>query len=384
MNDRHQLSLGYVGHASFPRKNANCLQILQMCEAFTHAGCHTTLTVPDILTTREEIAAKYHLREFNDIIAITPGKVVSGRCIYQLKAVSALKRKRKNVLCTRDGYTFFWSILLGMPSFWEIHDLGTSINSNFWPIVKRLFGWRSFGGIITISHALEKMLVDKGGVHKEKILVAHDAAELDLFKTADSYDPTALKLDAGYKADDYLAVYTGKFEDCRGIKDIFYAAGNLPDMKFLMIGAKSEDFIKYRREIDELGNLKVMGFIDHVDIPKYLRMADVLMSPYRSDTPTIEFCSSLKIPEYMAMRKPIVLSDFPVFREVLEPGRDCLYFRKDDPDAFVAALRKLKESPGFARTLADNAFKRAEGLSWDNRANNILNFIEEQIRRKKR
>ncbi|MFZ2657292.1 MAG: glycosyltransferase family 4 protein [Victivallales bacterium] len=381
MNDRHRLALGYVGHASFPKKNANCLQALQMCEAFTRIGCQVEMTVPDILSSREEIALRYHLHEFKDITPITPGKEDCGRCVYQIKAAALHRRNGKDALYTRSGYAFFWGMLIGIPAFWEVHDVGSSVGSKFWPILRQMLRCRHSWGIITISNALKEVLVGQGGIPPGKVLVSHDAADLELFRAAGVFNPEESKVEAGYKPEDFLAVYSGKFELCRGIEDIFYAAARLPDVKFLMIGAKPEDFTKYKSQIEGLKNLKVMGFIDHAEVPKYLRMADALLSPYRSDTPTIAFCSSLKIPEYMAMRKPIVISDFPVFREVLEAGRDCVYFKKDDPDAFVAALQQVKASPDLAAAVSANAFEKSRELSWDNRARNIIGFIERQISR---
>jgi glycosyltransferase involved in cell wall biosynthesis len=78
----------------------------------------------------------------------------------------------------------------------------------------------------------------------------------------------------------------------------------------------------------------------------------------------------------MASKKPIIISDFPVFIEVLEPNKDCLFFRHDDYLALAEAIRKLKENPDMAERLALNAYQKVQTLTWANRASGIMLFIE--------
>jgi glycosyltransferase involved in cell wall biosynthesis len=53
----------------------------------------------------------------------------------------------------------------------------------------------------------------------------------------------------------------------------------------------------------------------------------------------------MKVFEYMASGRPIVISDLPVLREVLRPDVDALMVPPEDPDALIAALIRLRDDP---------------------------------------
>ena len=71
---------------------------------------------------------------------------------------------------------------------------------------------------------------------------------------------------------------------------------------------------------------------------------------------TAAWMSPLKLFEYMAAAKPILCSDIPVLREIIENGRNGLLLPAEDADAWAAALRRPNDTPAERRRLGAAAY----------------------------
>ncbi len=83
--------------------------------------------------------------------------------------------------------------------------------------------------------------------------------------------------------------------------------------------------------------------------------------------------SPLKIFEYMSHGKPIIATDLPVIREVLEHDRNALLAPSGDLNAWEHALRRLVEDPALREHLGGGARKDFEArYSWGARSQAVL------------
>lgn len=112
---------------------------------------------------------------------------------------------------------------------------------------------------------------------------------------------------------------------------------------------------------------------------------DVLLMPYQKSVSigvagqdTAQWMSPMKMFEYMAGGVPLVSSDLPVLREVLEEGRNALLVAPGDPQAWVAAVDRLAFDPGFAAYLGANAHADyQQHYTWVARARLLLEAAKE-------
>jgi heptosyltransferase-3 len=72
--------------------------------------------------------------------------------------------------------------------------------------------------------------------------------------------------------------------------------------------------------------------------------------------------------DYAGLGLPILCSDLPTIREVLDAERHALYFPPGDAQALAHCLSRLLANPGLADSMASNLRQRASELSWDSRA----------------
>ncbi len=110
--------------------------------------------------------------------------------------------------------------------------------------------------------------------------------------------------------------------------------------------------IETLHEWDQTGIITYLG--EREDIRDILALSDLLLLPsfYREGTPTI-------LVEGAAMGKPIVTTDFPGCREVVEHGVNGLLVPPNDTLALTCAVEKLLDSPKLRGQFADAGRRRA-------------------------
>ncbi len=117
-----------------------------------------------------------------------------------------------------------------------------------------------------------------------------------------------------------VVVYTGNLEGYQGVEILVDAiplvARHYPDVAFVIVGGEDAHVRRLREYADRNGVnglLHLPGKRPQEDMPEYLGMADVLVSPRCQGTNT-----PLKIYTYMQSGRPIVATDLPTHTQVLD------------------------------------------------------------------
>ncbi len=162
-----------------------------------------------------------------------------------------------------------------------------------------------------------------------------------------------------------VVVYAGTFEPYQGLDLLLGAVQRVveavPDAVFVLVGGEGAPAEAMRREVSRRklnGAVRVLGRKPRVEIPAYLAMADLLVSPrsYGDNLP-------LKVFDYLAAGRPIVATDLPAHRALLDESRAVL----TEPTAagLAAAIIELLLAPSRAAQLATAAREyAAANLGW--------------------
>lgn len=231
-------------------------------------------------------------------------------------------------------------------------------------------------GILAISGGVRDGLIALG-LPAERIRVEHDALEPARF--ADLPGREEARRGLGLEGGGPLVVYTGGLMEWKGVDLLVEAARALPEVRFAVAGGMDADVAALRRLAAGLSNLRVDGFQPPGRIPLYLAAADLGVVPNRS-RPAISarYTSPLKIFEAMAAGLPLVASDLPSLRELLEPGQDALLVPPDDAAALAEGIRRLLADGELRRRMRARLLQRAAEHTWDARAARILNWMRER------
>ena len=148
------------------------------------------------------------------------------------------------------------------------------------------------------------------------------------------------------------------------------AARERPEWQWVFIGNKSRGL-----EIEELSNTHFLPPVAYSELPSYAAGFDVCVLPWETEQSFTSYGSAIKVREYLATGKPVVISPLPEY----EPMRDVLRIARTRDD-FI----RLVEEALHDTDPADAARRQAAVASgtWGARAEWVSELIESVLREK--
>ena len=347
-----------------------------MCEAFAKAGMEVELVVPRQRNhINDDPFIYYHVGKSFVISRVSSLDLVSfGRIGFLMQSLtfslavlwrvySEVKKRNEIVFYSRDEMLAYLLSLFGMKVVWEAH-MG---HNNFF--IRSLI--RRNVPIVSISCGLGDLYRSYGA---KKVLISPDGVDLEQFQIGESRDEARVKL--GLPKEIKLVIYTGHLYLWKGADTLAEAAvklGNNTDVIF--VGGTKKDVEFFRNKYGGVKNLMILGNISHNEIPMYLRAADVLVIPNSAkEKISSMYTSPMKLFEYMASGTPIVASDLPSIREVLNE-RSAAFFIPDDAESLASVIIDLLQDPSRRARLSSQILSDIIRFSWDHRANGIISFM---------
>ncbi len=373
----------YVANIRLPTEKAHGVQIMMTCEAFARLGHMVELVVTDRHTSINEDPFSYYGVEQNFTITRLPtfDTVSWGRVGFWLQTLSFIfhaaryaRSSSADMLYSRDPALFFFGgAIPGKKLVWEVHTKPTVR-------VAEMVRVRPIS-IVAITVGLRDVLVE-AGVPCERIIIAHDAVDTRMF--ANIPDKQQARRELSLPEDKKLIAYIGKYKtmgESKGVEDIVLTVGAIhaqrTDVALLLVGLNQDEFaeIKELAKIAGIENFAyLIGHVDREKVALYMRAADVLVMNYPNMKHYARFMSPLKLFEYMASGTPIVTSDLPSIREVLD-ATTAYFFKADDPDDFRNMLEGVLGDLAAVSERALAALEEVKKYTWMKRAEKIMKFI---------
>ncbi|MBU1159565.1 glycosyltransferase family 4 protein [Patescibacteria group bacterium] len=378
---QNKLKILYIANARIPTEKAHGIQIAQMLNAFANfqfsifnfqtnsngqisKKLDVELVIPRRLNKIKEDLFEYYGIKRNFKITKLPclDLVGFGKLGFLIETVSFLISvkiyllfRKYEILYSREPLVglFFKNYVL------EVHQMPARF-------LKRP---KAF---VVLTSFIKKRLTEKG-ISENKILVAPDGVDLEKFDTKISKEEAREKLDL--PKNKKIAVYTGHLYEWKGAQTLAEASQYLPkDTEVYFVGGTTEDQRKF-----EIRNLKleinVVGHRPPSEIPLWLKAADVLVLPNSAQEDISKFYTSpMKLFEYMASKRPIISSDLPSLREILNE-KNAILIPPDNVQALSDGIEKILADDKLAEKLSAQAFIDVQNYTWEKRAENILKFI---------
>ena len=373
----------YITNSRVPTQRAHGLQIAKMCEGFTNSFPYVCLVIPKIPNSiTSDVFEHYNLKRNFQVkklptLYLTRLAVSVPNVWYWIKSVSFAVSTFLFVLfyTTKDDFIYFRydvSIFLALFPFLKRRNI--TCEAHF-----LLTGWQrkmllKARNIIVITSE-SKRLYDQELGFEGKVLVAPDGVSVADFDVNISKQKAREKLNL--PQDKKLIIYTGYFYEWKGVDPLILAAKNFNQNEELVLVGGAEDIERVKEIInrEDIQNIRLEGYRPYKEIPLYQKAADclVLTSSLKNDNSRF-FTSPLKLFEYMASERPIVASDTPSIREVLNEN-NAILVSPDDPDSMLEGIRKALYDDVLAGVLVSIAKKEVLLYDWSFRAKKISEFI---------
>lgn len=357
----------YVSNATLPSAAANAVHVALMCDAFAGLGCEVRLRAER--GDGGSVAAHYALRH-------------PFRVCYETRVTHYLWKTARRALAglaSRDEKTLYFGRRLatlsrlahwGYPTGLELHHPPRTPAQS--AALSTFVASPGFLGIVVISEQLRaEILRREPSLDPARVLVAHDGTRADRIQAPRLHDRATPR-----------AVYCGSFHAGKGLETLLPAAAQVPEVQFDVIGGEPAQISALKAQAP--ANLHFLGRMSHEECQRRLPEYDLALAPYGSvvrgvKTPAHEslasWMSPLKLFEYMGAGLPIVTTDLPVLREIVQEGETALMPPPDDPVAFAQAISKLAHDAALRKRLAQSAQDRLRDYTWDQRAARILDFL---------
>ena len=255
-------------------------------------------------------------------------------------------------------------------------------------------GARIAEGVTVISPALHEELVQGSGLSANKPWVvwssAVDATRFDPRRfSAD--DVGRLRSDLGLE-NHYVVLYHGAMDMRRGLDALVQSFAVLrargDDRARLLLVGGDYDVQALRSLAAREGLGERIVFVDTVPyetVPLYVAAADAGIVPL-PDTAIWRTSSPLKLFEYLAMEKPVIVSDIRAHRDLVQPSCGACFMRGFGADAIAAAIESVMAWDGDSVSASGGA-ATAKGAaardlvmreySWSSQAGRMLAFVGE-------
>jgi glycosyltransferase involved in cell wall biosynthesis len=234
--------------------------------------------------------------------------------------------------------------------------------------------------IITITKSMREILEKEYNVLNEKISILPDGIDLEKFDLKISRKEarriTRLPLEKK------IVLYCGSvgYYNWKG-EDVFIESAQFfgSDYLFVMVGGDFKDAKKSVNEGKIPDNVLCIGRQSHSLVPYYLKAADVLILPNKKGNLISEkLTSPLKLFEYMASSVPIISSDLPSTREILNEN-NALLIEPNNSKILAASIKAIITNERKAKQLASQSRIDVENYEWQRRARKILNKLDIEI-----
>jgi glycosyltransferase involved in cell wall biosynthesis len=178
---------------------------------------------------------------------------------------------------------------------------------------------------------------------------------------------TRIRDELGLREDWPIIVYQGGIQSGRGLERLAAAAASVPGAYVVYVGSgKSEPAV--RKVIAELKleeRVKLIPKVDLDQLPDYTRSADIGVQPIENTCLNHYTTDSNKLFEYVMAGLPVVASDFPEIRKIVQTDSLGLLVPSDDTEALATALRRMVEDRSLRETFAANARNATDRLNWE-------------------
>ena len=167
----------------------------------------------------------------------------------------------------------------------------------------------------------------------------------------------------------------------KGVEYLIQALAKIPDEKVALIIVGDGDLKERYRRVAESENVSdrviFSGKVPDGELPRYYSAADLVVLP----SFTMGEAFGIVLVEAMATGKPVIASDLPGIRTVVNEGQNGFLVSPKDVDMLAQRIRYLLENKEMSRDFGVNGRKKAEEkYAWDSIAKKIEKVYQEVCR----
>lgn len=174
--------------------------------------------------------------------------------------------------------------------------------------------------------------------------------------------------------------YIGSLDPLKGV-DFLIKSLHFTKSKpqLLIIGGKNQEEINRIENLAEnhylKNKVKITGWINKKEMHNYLEKTKIGVIPLKNTFFNQYLTSPLKLFDYYSYGIPVIASDLPTTRELIEENKTGLFFETENSQQLAQKIDDLINDELKIKNMRSNIFKNSQKFLWTERAKVIYNFI---------
>ncbi len=373
------MNITYIHNCRMPTEKAHGYQIAKMCEAFADNSVSVELIVPARNNhIKDDIFSYYHTKnnftiryiKFVDFLSWSwlNQKISFTLNILEFLWLSLfLKIDKQNIIYTRSPEIAWLFGVRGYKTFFECHQLPEEKSWLFSFFIKKI------NTIVTISNGLKQDLADDYAYPADKILTSPDGVDLETFDIKITKQEARAQLDL--PIDIKIVLYTGHLFAWKGVDTLAEASKDLSEeIRIYALGGDEKEINEFNSRNPGHRVINIPS-VPRESVAIWLKAADLLVLPNSAKEKISEkYTSPLKLFEYMASGTPILASDLPSIREILD-DKGSIFFTPDNALSLLDEINDLLLQNDNLNQMNTNNKQIINNYTWHNRAVHITHFM---------
>ncbi len=228
--------------------------------------------------------------------------------------------------------------------------------------------------LVTITEHFKLLLVSHHNLDPEKILVLPNAIDPQKYKL--EKDKRFVRAKFGIPEDSIVLGCVGAFVQWHGLEFLVETMADQCEqynLFFLFVGdgPVRMEVEARARKLGIEGRILFTGFVNHDQVPYFLDLIDICLVPGSN-----AHGSPMKLFEYMAAGKPVVLPAYQPLLDVVKNEQEGLFFEPENREELRHTLLKLIESPNLCKLLGRNGRNLVHRkFTWKNNALSVIEKV---------
>ncbi len=240
--------------------------------------------------------------------------------------------------------------------------------------------------IITVTPQIKQLICIQYKINPDKIIVLSNGADINLFRPMETeIAKKLLKLD---EAVQYVC-FVGNLLFWQGVQYLIKSAPlvleKYPSARFLIVGDGmiKKELMNLAQQEKVFDKFLFYGAVPHEDVPTYINASEVCVCTAASDDKNKTTGNSgLKVFEYMACGKPVVIGNTEGQKDVIAESSAGLVVSPEHSRELASAIISLLKDAKLSKQLGENGRKVVvERYSWAGIAGRVSEVFGEAVRK---
>ena len=189
------------------------------------------------------------------------------------------------------------------------------------------------------------------------------------------------KAELGFPKCKFNLIYTGNVEKGRGVNAVIEAFKSVrPDIGFIIMGRDSAYRNKMKEKVNTLKLGQRIKFINAVlphEVVNVCKLAEAGIAPIKNMCKSYYLSLPNKIFEYIQAGMPVLSSDFPEMKRIIDEYKIGLTFDVEDTTNISKLINALFDNNKIYKIFCDNSKKAAESLNWNVEQSKLIDLYQQ-------